>query len=778
MNHPTLSPFLLVAFSLHGLIAQSAPEHPVAQLTGSPLPMAICPVHEPLTDGRATGELWAAGASYKASFHDGVRFIPYLGAEYPRMQEVRWTTTSVRIGEHELLDGRPPRLATSNYRVEYDHGNVVEAYDVRSEGLEQTFVIARAPQTGDLTVRGELHGLRCEPRVLGHGPLVLSDAEGHPVVTYGAATAIDARGRHWPMTTWCEGSEVRLQLASADVATAVFPLLVDPLLSTGHSGPNGSSVASSEVAMATPTAIGIQPAYAYTRWVASGDSDLFLAGNNTNGIWFADLTVGASAEQPAVAPISANDKYLLVYRSLAAGVSRLRAHLRLQSDVSLRTTSIGLINASNVHDWRPTVGGIMDGASGDSFLVAFQREVTPTANFAETSGSSIVARKFNTATSLGQWSTEVVVAQGGANDCERPTVNQVAEGGSAFSWICIWQQFNNGIANDDWDLVGRRIDAAATLGAGTWTSSVGILGPRHQLGPKVAGHNGRYAVLFSTSDATVPAVGTAGQEIRIERFDWEHAAASPSVAGNYPAEIVSQGQSASKEPNGISMDSDTLSHWVYVFRQTGSTQFGFTGRVGFQGKALEGPVVAVVASGGGLSNLACAFSRPISVAGVAAIAYGQVASGTLTVYDTGLTQPSTSPLSWHGTVCRPSAVNWQGTTSHLDVAANHLIGSEFTALTITTPPSQNTNLHFPLLSFNTASLPILDPAVAQGCSLLVDTAVGYLGTLPLGFGASTSWNMPLPEHLPTMTLHFQVWSLDTSNLLFQSSQRLTVPLVR
>ena len=38
--------------------------------------------------------IWAAGADYKVSFHDGATFVPYLGREYPHNQPWSWRTAS------------------------------------------------------------------------------------------------------------------------------------------------------------------------------------------------------------------------------------------------------------------------------------------------------------------------------------------------------------------------------------------------------------------------------------------------------------------------------------------------------------------------------------------------------------------------------------------------------------------------------------------------------------------------------------------------------------
>ncbi len=770
MNHPVLIPTLWLCAALAPVAAQSPDSQdtaaPATKL-GTALPTALVPVHQPAPDGFPTGELWAAGGDYKASFHDGPRFIPYLGAGYPRMQEVRWTTRSVRIGQTELLDGRVPALVPSDFRVEFHHGKVVEAYDVRAEGLEQTFVIAAAPDTGDLEVRGTLRGLRALPRAGGHGAVGLVDEQGRELITYGAATAVDALGRRWPMTTRCEDNEIRLRLDGAALAAAAFPLTVDPLIGVANSWSLGSTT-TSEIAVVSPSGAGVV-INAFTLWVAANDADLLLIAATPTAI-FADLTVGTSTDQPALASVAATGKNVLAYRSLGGGISRLRVHVRQQNDTSLKTNSIGLLNAANVHDWRPSVGGTLHGSTGNHALIAFQREVTPTAAFAETSSSSVVAVLLNTGTASGQFGTQAVLGQGGSNDCERPSLNQVAEGGAAFSWMCVWQQYNNNITGDDWDLVGRRIDQSAGVSTGIWTSSVGT---RHQLGPKVAGLNGRYAVLFATSDVSLQPTGTAGQDIRIERFDWAHGSSGPDPAGDQQAVILSQGTLAVREASALCADPSTRSHWGYLFRQIApALQIGYSGRVGYRGQSVDGPLVTAYQQGASPCGLACSWERS---GDHFHIRYGIVAAGTLTLYEEGLTHPFVDLSSTFGSGCMSINVAWAGPGVSRQ---NQRIGSELTRIEVSTvQPVQL--LHFPLLSLGTADLPILDPAVGPNCRLLVDiVGPGYLGMLPMAIGQNVSWPLPLPEFLQSTTLHIQCWSLNPASGQFFSSQRRTVPLVR
>ena len=76
------------------------PSTPKLELS-QPLPAAewLVPVHTQAADpvGGEYG-IWAAGPTYKVSFHDGYRFFPVLGTTYPQNLPFHWRTTSIKRG--------------------------------------------------------------------------------------------------------------------------------------------------------------------------------------------------------------------------------------------------------------------------------------------------------------------------------------------------------------------------------------------------------------------------------------------------------------------------------------------------------------------------------------------------------------------------------------------------------------------------------------------------------------------------------------------------------
>jgi hypothetical protein len=199
------------------LSAQQAPSN----LQVYPIPIHTAPA-DPV--GGEYG-IWAVGKDYKVSFHAGMAFVPYLGAEYPRTQQLGWHTTAVGRGETLLVDERSESTRWhDDFRFEYRFAGMTEAYDVRREGLEQTFVFPAMPRgSGDLWVRGEfLTDLAGTPA--GDGSVAFHDGDGRDLIRYGAATVLDAAGRSLRIATGLQGRTATLRVPADWLAEAAFPI--------------------------------------------------------------------------------------------------------------------------------------------------------------------------------------------------------------------------------------------------------------------------------------------------------------------------------------------------------------------------------------------------------------------------------------------------------------------------------------------------------------------------------------------------------------------------
>ena len=174
----------------------------------------------------------AAGPDYKARFEPGlVVFTPALGSRAPRNLPLAWRLVGAERGS--ILPADPAAApSVESSLVVYRHGDaLVERYAIRSEGIEQSFVLHSLPAgPGELKMRMALE-TELEGRTLDDGREgARFQWEGLGGVSVGAVTGIDAEGRTVRGRVRVEGSELVLALPADFVDRAALPLVVDPLV--------------------------------------------------------------------------------------------------------------------------------------------------------------------------------------------------------------------------------------------------------------------------------------------------------------------------------------------------------------------------------------------------------------------------------------------------------------------------------------------------------------------------------------------------------------------
>lgn len=730
------------------LVAPSAPTAlavPTARTQATPqqaLPAANwrVPLHTQQADpvGGEYGT-WTASLTYKASFHDGFVFYPFLGPDYPENLPLRWTTESIAVGGEPIVDvSRRPAHEHTDWRYEYRYVGATERYDVREDGVEQMFVIWQRPTVqGDLVVTGRI-GTKLRPAAIdntaGHQALVFTDLTGKPLVRYGEAFAVDANGRRTLVQTAFDGERIRLTVPAADVGSAAFPLTIDPLTSrviiASWGSPTFGLPSYPEVGRDDESTSANVMTF-YSRQFSATDFDGYARLTDDDftatSLIYTDVTTNWSTVRAGAAFVGAADRWALClqreFPSTGSNTVRVRVYFHDKANVALNSGTTAFHDpAAGECNWYPSVGGTNGGSTtGTNALLVYQADVTATKTNTTTSKIysvlvDCVARTIGTRSELN---TTVTTA-----DREFPDVNQESNGGTA-SWIVVWEQFDNSISGDDVDVIAGRVESNNTL-VGTQFVGPATGTPIHKVQPQVSGRNGRYCVSMTRAATRSAAGGGFGSEILVERFDWSETATTPTKLG--PKTLVSGG-SANFVNGGIAFDDNTASHWALVY-QRGSFTTGdtFVIRVGYSGGATEAATLYSSPNGSYSPNIS--FNDDGNEFLCVYASNDSPPSG-LPVYGQRLQYPADALDVLYGTGCGPAGI---GSTTPK-------AGDEFFRVA-TAGLAAGTPLAF-LFSLGAGAIP-LDFIGATGCVANINVNPGtFLFTL--NSTSPTGISFPLPD---------------------------------
>ncbi len=517
----------------------------------------LVPLHEKDT------QLWAAGPNYKASFDDGFTFLPRLGATSKRNRPLRLTTTSIRVGEREFAEPMSTTRRVSTHRCERQHGSgIVEAYDVRVDGIEQTFVLATRPTTsGPLVIECRVEtDMWCAVREAAHAPLEFAlSAGGNAAVTYGEATAIDATGRRTPMVTSFDGANIHLHLDANTLADAAYPLVVDPLTSTATLSTQVFAPVTSTAIASSTASTDVRVMTCFSRVFTGSDQDVFALLSDLDGsnvaLVFSDVT-SLTTENVTCCYSGGDGRFLLGYeQSSAFGGTSIGLYSHFAgSDVpfsgivtSILSTTGPLLN--------PQLGGSRFALRS---LLVYDQQVGTTFN---SRGTLLTSSTLTIVTSAN-------LGVSGNPQETTPSVNPLSQTSDSWRWVATqWSPsaaVRGGVFRFDGTLIGNSIVLQAT--------SI----PRN---PKVAGSNERYMVSATTNLLSL-------QQLRARRVDW------PEVGALSLGDLRTVDSALS--PNTITnrdlaYNYGTRSHWAIAYE----VDEGFAGsnarvkRLGYSGGTVE-----------------------------------------------------------------------------------------------------------------------------------------------------------------------------------------------
>ena len=690
---------------------------------------------------------WAAGPTYKVSFHDGYAFYPVLGERYPENLPLRWHTERVTVGGADLFaPGVTPRHSHTDWQYRYDYETVTEVYDVKPEGVAQSFVVHQRPASrGDLVVHGRMTTkLRAAAVAMQHAALTFHDEAGNPILNYSEAYGIDAHGRRFPMQTSYDGERVQLTLAAHYADEATFPLTVDPLTArvSINLSLSGAALFQPEIGRDDEAN---QVMIAWSRISSGSDYDCFVlvCNDSFGGVTniYSDITASWSTVNPQVAFVGGANKWITAFQRNFASNSLIRLIYSPSGSTTVVTGVTALPAPAGYNTARnPDVGGTESFSTGNNALIVCQADITATN--ANTANTEIFGYLINASAETEGAAFRIdASAVGTSLDREYPAINQVSGGGTD-SWIVAHQEYNASITGDDWDVIITRISNTGTrLGA----SFLGAASDSdHALTPRVEGSNGRYMASFAQRQNTgTKYSGSTGTAIQVERFNW--------TGGSGTAPTKLQRRTAQGGVTGtllfsyalgnIAYDTNDDSHWVITYQST-SALLGRSSviaeRVGYTGGTVE--QVTVFSSG-------TANGRYPSVTFNNDAREFQITFGTTEVgeplYGVRL-QYGASTNSLYGTGCGTGVIgvaNASGSGPTIPHA-----GFEFFRVQMTgAPVLQAAAL---LIAGNSANLPLNVIGMPAGCFLNVDTTPGLfltsLGTTTNGSG-DAGFNLPLPD---------------------------------
>ena len=264
------------------------------------------------------GVVCGIGPDYSARFEPhGVTFTPALGSRVERPQTLQFTLAAVRRGATDVWQrtgNTAPSIAGNTVRYQHT-AELAETYDVRADGIEQSFVFAARPAgSGDLVVRGEIttelplvhvgcDGVRFER----------AEAGG---VSFGAVTGIDANGARCRGSLRCDGKQLELVLPAAFVDSAAYPLVLDPLIGSAFTVGNVAGGPDVQPAVAFDVATGrylVVWNVDISATVAEVRAQMVSAAGALVGSQMLLSSLGNAAERPVVTNINLTDRFLVAY---------------------------------------------------------------------------------------------------------------------------------------------------------------------------------------------------------------------------------------------------------------------------------------------------------------------------------------------------------------------------------------------------------------------------------------------------------------------------------
>ncbi|MBI2926477.1 MAG: cadherin-like domain-containing protein, partial [Verrucomicrobia bacterium] len=384
-------------------------------------------------------------------------------------------TTALRRGDlaAALQQNRWSVLGNTAQRNLSADWQVSEHIQAGSAGVEVSWILAAAPPgDGPLLIQSELAGLTYFAST--NGVHHFADGSGTARVKMSKVVAVDSAGRHYDLAAKVEGSRLNVIVPGMLLASAAYPLAIDPTLSAefGIDQPVMTQAADNQL---LPQVASDGSGFLVV-WVdyRGGVSHIYGARVDAAGTLLdpSGLVICDAAgyqERPRVAWDSQD--YLVVWADRRDGSTYNIFAGRVGADGSLPDGAGFAVSASAHQQYEPAVAW-----NGTDFLVVW-REST-----GSSTGDDIYGRPVHADGSLAASATVICAA---SNTQYQP---DVALDGTGF--MAVWTDYRSG---SSYDIYAAKLDATGAVVTGNIPINTGGY---NQSEPRVAWNGSQHLVVF------------------------------------------------------------------------------------------------------------------------------------------------------------------------------------------------------------------------------------------------------------------------------------------
>ncbi len=349
------------------LSGQLTPERTISAAQLAP------PAARLLVDQDEAGTIWVRGNDYKLSLAaQGAKFRVRKDARQPvSILELGSVQASVAGVPLDLASDVAPKVHENGAR--YERGSIVEEWEFFAAGARQNFLLPERLTPGELVLRIPLLGELRGPHAVQDGAGLSFRADQELGVNYGEWIAFDQRGAQLRGSPKLAGDAIEIRLPADYLASAAYPLLIDPLVSSTSLVSSSHELGEPDVAVDDSLAVLL---VAYVDTFASGDPDIVARRYTENGLLLSESPIDisdADSTSPAVGNHEALDQFLVAWEEFSDTPYTITSKIRGRT-IKAGNASMGSIFLINLGDFcrNLDVGGTSSSSLIAPYYVVWQ----------------------------------------------------------------------------------------------------------------------------------------------------------------------------------------------------------------------------------------------------------------------------------------------------------------------------------------------------------------------------------------------------------------------